>query len=109
MSNRLTQSLSVAAILFGSAFATSAPADVLLVDRAQDSLSMPSRGMSMAQVERRFGAPLVKLDPRGGDAPTHPVINRWEYENYIVYFERQSVIDTVAKRSTPLEGDVKRN
>jgi len=59
--------------------------------------------MSMAQVERRFGAPKDKLSPAGGDTKLHPVINRWVYDNYIVYFERDRVITTVAARATPSE------
>jgi len=57
--------------------------------------NVPRRGMSMAQVERRFGAPLSKLPPAGGDTPRHPVIHRWRYNGYTVYFERTHVIHSV--------------
>lgn len=53
--------------------------------------SMPSRGMTMAQVEQYFGAPQQKLDPVG-----HPPISRWVYEGFIVYFEGQYVIHALA-------------
>ena len=66
-------------------------------------MASPSRGMSMAQVERTFGAPKDKLAAAGGDAPRHPVINRWVYGRYIVYFERDRVINSVALRATPTE------
>ena len=59
----------------------------------------PRRGMTMAQVERSFGAPNDKLSPAGGDAPLHPVINRWVYPTYIVYFERDRVIDSVVNKA----------
>jgi len=59
----------------------------------------PKRGMTMAQVEKHFGAPRDKLAPAGGDAPRHPVINRWVYPDYTVYFERDRVIDSVANRA----------
>lgn len=55
----------------------------------------PSRGMSMAQVEQRYGAPIEKLPAAGGDKPRHPVINRWRYAGYTVYFERNRVIHSV--------------
>ncbi|GAA0709343.1 hypothetical protein [Dokdonella soli] len=55
----------------------------------------PSRGMSMAQVEKRFGAPVEKLPAAGGDKPRHPTINRWRYNGYTVYFERNRVIHSV--------------
>lgn len=60
-----------------------------------DAGNLPSRGMSMAQVERRFGAPASKLASAGGDAPRHPPIHRWRYNGYTVYFERNRVIHSV--------------
>jgi hypothetical protein len=62
---------------------------------ATESRNAPGRGMSMAQVEKRYGAPLDKLPPAGGDAPRHPTINRWRYNGYTVYFERSRVIHSV--------------
>lgn len=62
---------------------------------AQEQANLPARGMTMAQVERRFGAPTEKLPSAGGDAPRHPTINRWRYAGYTVYFERNRVIHTV--------------
>ena len=71
--------------------------DSLLIHRVQQEkgLNLPTRGMTMAQVEKRYGAPLRKLQPRGGDTRKHPVINRWEYANFIVYFEHSHVIHSV--------------
>lgn len=57
--------------------------------------NVPWRGMSMAQVEKRFGAPVSKLPAAGGDTPRHPVIHRWRYNGYTVYFERTHVIHSV--------------
>jgi len=87
------------------AAASPARAETLLVDRVKQERGrdFPSRGMTMAQVERHYGAPHDKLVPAGGDAPRHPTINRWVYDNYIVYFERDRVIDSVAARVTPNE------
>lgn len=90
--------------------ASNAGADTLLMERTQKEASqaLPTRGMSMAQVESRYGAPRAKLDPRGGNKPQHPVINRWEYDNFIVYFERTHVIDAVVKRADSSEIGVKK-
>ena len=76
---------------------TVARAESLLLNRVQQEkgMNLPKKGMSMEQVERQFGAPTAKLDPRGGDTPKHPVIHRWEYPGYIVYFERSHVVHTV--------------
>jgi len=92
-----------AAALLGMAGAASA--DVLLVDRVQqeDQAAMPSRGMSMAQVEARFGAPSQKLDARGGQKRQWPTINRWVYPGFVVYFEKNRVIDAVAQKAAANE------
>lgn len=89
--------------------AAPAKADTLLVDRVKEERSMatPRRGMTMAQVERNYGAPTDKMPTAGGDTALHPPINRWVYPNYIVYFERNHVINSVAQRATPSELGVK--
>jgi hypothetical protein len=86
------------AVLLAIALAPSlAQADSLLVNRVQQEkgMNLPSRGLSMAQVEKQWGAPQRKLSPRGGDSAKHPVINRWDYANFIVYFEHSHVIHSV--------------
>lgn len=86
------------AVLLAIALAPSmAQADSLLVNRVQQEkgMNLPSRGLSMAQVEKQWGAPQRKLSPRGGDSAKHPVINRWDYANFIVYFEHNHVIHSV--------------
>jgi len=39
-----------------------------------------------------------KLNPAGGDTKLHPVINRWVYPEYTVYFERDRVISSVMNK-----------
>ncbi len=82
-----------------------AHADTLLVDRVKQEAGIPKpvRGMSMAEVERRFGAPQSRLDPRGGQKRQWPTINRWVYPAYVVYFERSKVIDVVLTQVGPAE------
>jgi hypothetical protein len=100
---KFTYSLPIVAMLVaGAAFATpqaavAAGGDNLLIHRVQEEngMNLPSRGMSMAEVERNWGAPQRKLSPRGGDTQKHPQINRWEYANFIVYFEHEHVIHSV--------------
>lgn len=87
-------------VCFGASSASAAPqthGDNLLIQRVQqeNGMNLPRRGMSMAQVEKTYGAPMSKLSPRGGDSRQHPVINRWDYANFIVYFERNHVIHSV--------------
>ncbi|HEX7338553.1 MAG TPA: hypothetical protein VF271_01320 [Rhodanobacteraceae bacterium] len=71
--------------------------DTLLMHRvqAERGMHLPARGMTKAAVIKQYGQPLRKLAPRGGDTPRHPVIYRWEYSKYIVYFEHDHVIHSV--------------
>ncbi len=59
------------------------------------AIRAPERGLSMSQVQRRFGAPQAKLPAAGGDTALHPVINRWQYDGFTVYFEKNIVIHSV--------------
>jgi hypothetical protein len=80
-------------------------ADTLLVDRvkSESSALMPGRGMTMAQVESRYGAPVSKAAPVGGESPQHPPITRWNYADYSVYFEHDHVVDSVLNKATARE------
>lgn len=53
---------------------------------------MPPKGMSMSQVESRYGAPNDKSGPVG-----QPPISTWEYPGFTVYFEHQHTIHSVVK------------
>jgi hypothetical protein len=97
--SKFSISLSMTVLLAAAGASTPAQAgqDSLLVNRVQQEqgMNLPTRGMTMAQVEQKFGAPQRKLDPRGGGNPRQPVINRWDYSNFIVYFEKNHVIHAV--------------
>lgn len=82
-----------------------AVAETLLIERvqAESAASQPVRGQSMAQVEARFGAPAERLDPRGGQKRQWPAINRWVYPDFVVYFEKDKVIDVVVNRASAAE------
>lgn len=99
---QLFQALTLTALLGG---APAAMADTLLIDRAQEKPAgaLPARGDTAQQVEARFGAPLERLEPRGGQKRQWPTINRWVYPAFTVYFERQRVIDVVANQASPGE------
>lgn len=86
------------------ALAAPAAADTLLVERVHEAnpALLPARGLSMAQVRARFGAPAERLEPRGGQKAAWPVIHRWTYPAFTVYFEKDKVIDAV---QNPLPGE----
>lgn len=58
--------------------------------QALNSKAYPHRGMTMQQVENRFGPPRNRIAAIG-----EPPISRWIYEGYTVYFEHQYVIQAV--------------
>ena len=56
-------------------------------------LDFPRRGMSMDKVENELGRPL-EVSPTVGDPP----ITRWEYADFVVFFEYDKVIHAVRRR-----------
>ena len=96
--------------LFALLFCTQAAhADTLLIERAQEkpAQALLARGLTAAEVENRFGAPTEKLEPRGGQRSQWPVIHRWVYPAFTVYFEKNRVIDAVANQASPQEAGPK--
>lgn len=88
--------------LAGFASADALPGDTLLIERVQQEnrAALPARGMSMAQVQARYGAPAARLQPRGGQKRAWPAIHRWTYPAFTVYFEKDKVIDAVANKAS---------
>ena len=108
MNMRTVVPMVFALALAGSAFAQEATTqtvvtegDTLLVERVQqeNTAAMPTRGMTMQQVEAKYGKPADQLDPRGGQKRQWPTINRWTYPTFTVYFEKSRVIDAVANKA----------
>jgi len=82
-------------------------AEQLLIERARAASAqpnLPTRGQTTDQVEKKFGAPQEKLEPRGGQKRQWPVINRWVYPEFTVYFERQRVINVVLNAGSQQAG-----
>ena len=53
----------------------------------------PSRGMTQARVESDYGQQQDRHDPVG-----EPPISRWEYADFVVFFEHDRVIHAVTRR-----------
>jgi hypothetical protein len=58
------------------------------------TVDKPKRGVTMSQVEAKFGAPVTKHDAVG-----QPPITRWDYAGFSVFFEHDRVIDSVVTSS----------
>jgi hypothetical protein len=76
----------------GGAAAQNAP--VAIPPPASETAALPSRGMSMAAVRSLFGEP-ASQSQAGGTGPAQPLIHRWDYPGFSVFFERSAVIDSV--------------
>ena len=58
-----------------------------------DQAGKPTRGMSQESVQANFGAPQSTVAAVGD-----PPISRWEYAEFVVFFEYDRVIHAVTKR-----------
>jgi hypothetical protein len=93
MQTRILVALSFA-LVSGSGVAGTACAETIVVDdqvQVRDSgVEKPKRGVTMSQVEAKFGAPVTRHDAVGT-----PPITRWDYPGFSVFFEHDRVIDAV--------------
>lgn len=61
----------------------------------QAQVNVPGRGLTMDQVEQRYGAPTNRIAAIG-----QPPIARWVYPSFVVYFEYNLVLHSVAIQAT---------
>jgi hypothetical protein len=89
----------LAALLCGCALASAAVAETIVVNdqvQVRDSqVDRPKRGLTMDEVEKKFGAPATRHPAVGGSSQQQPPITRWDYNGFTVVFERDRVIDAV--------------
>ena len=80
--------------------AVSANADVLLIEQVRQAgkMDVPVNGLSMSEVEARFGAPQQKQAAVGD-----PPISRWVYPHWSVYFEYDRALFTVLDEGEVIE------
>jgi hypothetical protein len=82
------------ALIYGVGVNRIVNADTVVVNdqvQVRDSgIDTPKRGITMSQVEAKFGAPTTKHDAVGA-----PPITRWDYPNFAVFFEGDRVIHAV--------------
>lgn len=84
-------------VLLGGLGSAIAAADTLDLSPAEaralfEAPGKPARGMSQDRVAREFGEPQSRRSAVGD-----PPISRWDYEDFIVYFEYDKVIHAVSK------------
>ena len=95
----------LAALVCACAAAGSALADTIVVnDQVQvraSQIASPKGGLTMGEVEKRFGAPVTRHPTVGGGSPQHPPITRWDYNGFSVFFEGERVIHSVVTGAGP--------
>jgi hypothetical protein len=85
-------------VLLAGAVAQAQRADTLDMRGTEDAARFegagkPTRGMSQARVEQSYGEPSSRRNAVGD-----PPISRWEYPDFVVFFEYDKVIHAVNKR-----------
>jgi len=85
----------IATLLWGVIFlslSSGASADVLLIEKVRERMlrDLPVNGLTMTEVEARYGEPAERVGPVG-----EPPITRWIFDDYSVYFEHRVVIESV--------------
>ncbi len=86
--------LAVVGMAMGLGFVT-AQGQTASASYSRAQVDVPSRGLTMAQVEQRYGAPTNRIAAVG-----QPPISRWVYPAFVVYFEHNLVIHAVASQVT---------
>lgn len=90
--SRSVRTSQTAALVVTLALAALAP-QAHAADAAADR---PARGLTMSQVEARYGATADRSTAVG-----QPPITRWEYPGLVVYFENDRVIHAVVTGTPP--------
>jgi len=85
------------------ALAPTAQADTLEISVSKQSpemqsISRPHNGMNKTNVEKIFGAPQAINGPVG-----EPPISNWNYDQFTVYFEGDTVLHSVLRKTAPAE------
>ena len=87
---------SMSAIILSTLLLTGvAVADTLIMDgvQPQDGSQYPLKGSVKSSVIESLGEPVSQTQSVGD-----PPISSWEYDSFVVYFEYDHVLHTVAKR-----------
>ncbi|MBT8078447.1 MAG: hypothetical protein KJO31_07700 [Gammaproteobacteria bacterium] len=85
-------------VALGCTVATTISAETLQMGGTENAARFehagkPSRGMSQARVEATYGSP-QQAHTAVGDPP----ITRWDYAEFVVFFEYDRVIHSVTRR-----------
>jgi hypothetical protein len=96
----LARTLKMSVVAVALALAAPAFSETLAVDGQvavkPSGVETPQRGITMAAVEAKFGAPSNKSSPVG-----NPPITKWFYPTFVVVFENDKVLHAVVVGNEP--------
>ncbi len=93
MSAALAASLTITGLGLGNARVLAEEVTVPVMSQAdRGTMAMPATGQTRSSVRQHFGDPLSTSGPVGD-----PPVTQWHYDGFVVYFEYDHVIHTVAK------------
>lgn len=82
----------LAALLAGASAASAEEVEIPVGAQGKETYIEDMRGLKKDEVNARLGEPLGIQGPVGD-----PAITRWEYQDFYVYFEWDTVLHTVRK------------
>ena len=85
--------LALSITVLGGAYAQNLDMSAADISSTFDQPGKPTRGMTQDSVQANFGAPQNTVAAVG-----EPPISRWEYADFVVFFEYDKVIHSVTKR-----------
>ncbi len=86
----------LAGLCLAAPLAMATPLKTPDINRAKPGSEYYVHGLSMAQVEKKYGAPARKLAPVPAVGTRYnPPITRWDYNKFTVYFEHGRAIHLV--------------
>lgn len=80
--------------LLVAAVAATAAEEVVITSGA-----LPAKGMSQSSVLSAYGAPAARQPRVGGGSVHQPPITRWDYDDFMVIFENDHVVDAVQRNN----------
>ncbi|UTF60925.1 hypothetical protein [Gilvimarinus sp. DA14] len=88
------------ALVFATHLSMADTLRVPLGQQGEASLPTPTTGLTKAKVRAEYGEPQQESGPVGD-----PAIYRWDYSDFVVYFEKDRVIHSVMKFEPKVAGE----
>ncbi|WP_020210375.1 hypothetical protein [Gilvimarinus chinensis] len=88
----MTKTVLALALAFAAQLSVADTVRIPVGQQGEASLPTPNTGTTKAKVKSEYGEPQQQSGPVGD-----PAIYRWDYSDFVVYFENDRVIHSVTK------------